>query len=319
MSSESTAEFTHPGPILKAARDELRMSIELVAERLHLRPSVVAMIESENYHDFSSDVFLKGYFRSYCRLVGLHEERMVELLERQLAAIQDEERQRQKAEADARASEKRIHMFKLGLVVSFIVVVCASIIWFLVGPSGSNQSASVSSEKDDRTEQVEPHNASTMLEADSSSPTMSLDSEPDQIEDDFSADVEPVEGAQELGSDVSLTSIDLQEKASAAELVGSQDIEAVPSESSQATQSELESVEMTIRFSGECWFEAYDAQGERITSALKQEGSVFEYKGPKPVRLVLGDGNVATLTVDGQDFDIGSKIRRSGRAEVVID
>lgn len=315
MSSESTAEFTHPGPILKAARDELRMSIELVAERLHLRPSVVAMIESENYHDFSSDVFLKGYFRSYCRLVGLHEERMVELLERQLAAIQEEERQRQKAEADARASEKRIHMFKLGLVVSFIVVVCASIIWFLVGPSDSNQTGNESVGKP---EQVAPLKAPSEPQA-GLSPLITPESEPEQIEEEFSADVEPVEGTQEAVSDGSMTTIDLQQKASAAELVGSQDVEARASESAQPMQPGLESVEVAINFLGECWFEAYGPQGERITAALKQEGSLFEYKGVKPVRLVLGDGNVAKVTVDGQDFDIGPSIRRSGRAEVVIE
>ena len=318
MSSETTAEFTHPGPILKAARDELRMSIELVAERLHLRPSVVAMIESENYHDFSSDVFLKGYFRSYCRLVGLHEERMVELLDRQLAAIQDEERQRQKAEDDARASEKRVHMFKLGLVVSFIVLVCASIIWFLVGPPASNQTSSISNEQAQKSELLaRPESSGVSQQGDAT--LMNDDPDTDQYEEEFPEGVEASDETAESAQDSSLASIDLQKKSSAADLVGTPEVEAGDNQESQPAESELEPVDLSISFSGECWFEAYDARGDRITAALKQEGTKFDYKGSKPVRLVLGDGNVAKLTVDGQDFDISSRIRSSGRAELVIE
>ena len=93
-----------PGKILKAARDELKYSIEHVAHELHLRACVVQAMEDEDYDQFSSDVFLKGYFRSYCRLVHLHEERMVELLDKQLSS-------RQKDREDAALLEKKINPF----------------------------------------------------------------------------------------------------------------------------------------------------------------------------------------------------------------
>ena len=83
----TTSDSTFPGRILRAAREELNYSIEQVAQELHLRPSVVLAMEEEKYEEFSSDVFLKGYFRSYCRLVNLHEERMVDLLESQLQGL----------------------------------------------------------------------------------------------------------------------------------------------------------------------------------------------------------------------------------------
>ena len=66
-----SANNSFPGRILRAAREELNFTVEQVAEELHLRPSVVLSMEAEKYEDFSSVVFLKGYFRSYCRLVNL--------------------------------------------------------------------------------------------------------------------------------------------------------------------------------------------------------------------------------------------------------
>ena len=314
MSTESTAEFTHPGPILRAARDELRLSIEHVAERLHLRPSVVALIESETYDDFSSDVFLKGYFRSYCRLVGLHEERMVELLERQLEAIQEEQRQQKKAEAEAQASEKRIHMFKLGLVVSSILAVCGAVIWLLVGSPTHNGGEAATSAMP----------AEQVAEEAGEKGTAEITEAVVNDEDDMAA----VED-QNIEAEAMLSEEDeavlLQEKAPAAALVGNaasaveDEAPTAVSENNAELPLTLESASVAILFTGECWFEAYDANGERITADLKKDGSRFDYEGPKPIRLVLGDGNVASVMVNEAAFDISSQIRRSGRAEVVIE
>ncbi len=67
--TESMSESLQAGLILATARNERQLSIEQVANELHLRPTVVRSMEEEKYSDFNSDVFLKGYFRSYCRLL----------------------------------------------------------------------------------------------------------------------------------------------------------------------------------------------------------------------------------------------------------
>lgn len=318
MSSENTAEFTHPGPILRAARDELRLSIEHVAERLHLRPSVVALIESETYDDFSSDVFLKGYFRSYCRLVGLHEERMVELLERQLAAIQEEELKQKKAEVEAQTAEKRMHLFKLSIVVTSILLVCAASIWFLVGSSGLGLETT-----DARQEQT---NEAQLPESDKNSsesdyPLAEDESAVAELNIDDNDGQEALtnpEEAENLTESDDVDAIDMDEKASAAELVG--DTTPQSSDYSEtALESSVGTVQLSILFTGECWFEAYDAEGRRISAGLKQDGTRFDYEGSKPIRVVLGNGNLASVQVDEQALDISSNIRRSGRAELVIE
>lgn len=318
MSSENSAEFTHPGPILRAARDELRLSIEHVAERLHLRPSVVALIESETYDDFSSDVFLKGYFRSYCRLVGLHEERMVELLERQLDAIQKEESKQKKAEVDAQAAERRMHLFKLGLVVTCILAICAASIWFLVGSSGlgfdepqhrDKQRVDVLSAD---SEQANDQPNSNPL-ADETTGSVLTSEDPDL----GSRAAKPEDVAGPAGED-DIEPINLQEKASAADLVGDASVENLDAREAQP-ESLADMVRLSIAFTGECWFEAYGADGLRIIAALKQDGGRFDYEGAKPIRIVLGNGSAASVQVDDQVLDISSRIRPSGRAELVIE
>ena len=120
----------HPGAILRAAREEVPLSIEQVANSLHLRSTVVLSMERDLYDDFDSDVFLKGYFRSYCRLVGLHEERMVGLLDQ---CLLKEARQKEKELAEkAQLHKTRKKLFQqAGLAIGLLCFGAASVFYLL--------------------------------------------------------------------------------------------------------------------------------------------------------------------------------------------
>ena len=323
MSADEKKEFKHPGPILKAARDELRLSVNEVAEKLHLRSSVVSLIESETYDDFASDVFLKGYFRSYCRLVGLHEARMVELLENQLVEIQQAKEMAEKEELDAASRAKRMRFLKHVGIASAIVIVCAFTIWLLMGAQGFGSS-----------------------EAADASEAEAISSAVRQTTNEILADAE-ISSAQdtaELG-DVRIESPDEQavsdegpiivaeEKPLAADLISGErndsESSGLDSESAVMTDPETNVLnepssggsfkQVDVVFSEECWFEAYAANGQRITAALKRAGSSFSHNGQTPLRLVFGKGSLASLSVNGKAYDFSDRIRRSGRAEITIE
>lgn len=323
MSADEKKEFKHPGPILKAARDELRLSVNEVAEKLHLRSSVVSLIESETYDDFASDVFLKGYFRSYCRLVGLHEARMVELLENQLVEIQQAKEMAEKEELDAASRAKRMRFLKHVGIASAIVIVCAFTIWLLMGAQGFGSS-----------------------EAADASEAEAISSAVRQTTNEILADAE-ISSAQdtaELG-DVRIESPDEQavsdegpiivaeEKPLAADLISGErndsESSGLDSESAVMTDPETNVLnepssggsfkQVDVVFSEECWFEAYAANGQRITAALKRAGSSFSHNGQTPLRLVFGKGSAASLSVNGEAYDFSDRIRRSGRAEITIE
>jgi transcriptional regulator with XRE-family HTH domain len=60
------------GARLREARKAKLLSIEDVAERLHLKKEWIRDIESDNYSNVpSSLIYLKGYLRSYARLVAI--------------------------------------------------------------------------------------------------------------------------------------------------------------------------------------------------------------------------------------------------------
>ncbi|MGD9108144.1 MAG: helix-turn-helix domain-containing protein [Gammaproteobacteria bacterium] len=63
------------GRLLREARESKGMSIETVANELHVSTSIIRMIESDEYDLSAKDsVFMRGYIRLYARLVNLSED-----------------------------------------------------------------------------------------------------------------------------------------------------------------------------------------------------------------------------------------------------
>ena len=327
MSADEKKEFKHPGPILKAARDELRLSVNEVAEKLHLRPSVVSLIESETYDDFASDVFLKGYFRSYCRLVGLHEARMVELLENQLVEIQQAKEMAEKEELDAASRAKRMRFLKHVGIASAIVIVCAFTIWLLMGAQGFGSSDSADASEAEAISSAVRQTTNEIL-ADAEISSAQDDAELDDVslespvEDDV-LDEESIIVAEEKPLAADLISGERNDSESS---VGDSDSVSGSAVLTEPETSELNEAnsggpfkQVDVVFSEECWFEAYAANGQRITAALKRAGSSFSHNGQTPLRLVFGKGSAASLSVNGEAYDFSDRIRRSGRAEITIE
>lgn len=73
---DAGAELTGstPGRILKMERERLGLSSEEIAIRLRLRVGVIEALERDDYREMAADVFMKGYLRSYAKLLNLEPE-----------------------------------------------------------------------------------------------------------------------------------------------------------------------------------------------------------------------------------------------------
>ncbi len=60
-----------PGPKLALARQDLGLTHEDVAKRLHLAERQIAALEADDYDSLPGPTYVRGYLRSYAELVGL--------------------------------------------------------------------------------------------------------------------------------------------------------------------------------------------------------------------------------------------------------
>jgi cytoskeleton protein RodZ len=66
-----------PGELLKSAREASGLSIEQVAEKLHLLQSIVSALEQDCYDRIRGETFVRGYMRNYARLLGINSDEVV--------------------------------------------------------------------------------------------------------------------------------------------------------------------------------------------------------------------------------------------------
>ena len=65
------------GVVLREARESAGLSIEQVAEKLHLLQSMVSSLEKDCYDRIRGETFVRGYMRNYARLLGISDDEVV--------------------------------------------------------------------------------------------------------------------------------------------------------------------------------------------------------------------------------------------------
>ena len=75
---EPPVEPLGPGPRLRTARERMDLSLDDVAERLHLHAATIEALETNAYALLPAPTFVRGYLRGYARLVGLAPEPVVD-------------------------------------------------------------------------------------------------------------------------------------------------------------------------------------------------------------------------------------------------
>ncbi len=67
-----------PGEILRNARFALDLSVNYIAEKLHLSRNVILALENDEYDKLPGATFARGYLRSYARVVSLSGDDIIE-------------------------------------------------------------------------------------------------------------------------------------------------------------------------------------------------------------------------------------------------
>lgn len=70
----------HWGARFKAAREAMHLTEKEAGARLHLKPYLIAIIESERFENGPPAIFMRGYIRSYGRLLNLPEKEITQAL-----------------------------------------------------------------------------------------------------------------------------------------------------------------------------------------------------------------------------------------------
>jgi cytoskeleton protein RodZ len=116
------------GARLKSAREAMNLSEKEAAGRLYLNVKIISFIENEHFSDGPPMTFMRGYLRSYAKLLNVPDTEINAALEEIELAIPDIKPEAPILHATPiRQSERYLKWFTLLIVLTLITLVC---IWW---------------------------------------------------------------------------------------------------------------------------------------------------------------------------------------------
>lgn len=297
---QDDSQAAGPGQLLRNAREQLGWTREQVASRIHLRLTLIAAIESDTYDKHTSHTFIRGYLRTYAKLVGIPEETILAAYDKLgLTPPDNIDMQSFSRRSRQQANDSRL---KVVTWLVILVLIALSVAWWW-------QSTARRSAGDEAL-------AATEMSATSSTPAAPAITPPDAINTD------PVEGAAiaPTATDVTAPAVVSDATATlapASAAVAPTDVNADVgtvtdvavsgangTESNEAVVDPATAPQLKMSFTADCWLDVKDANGKTLFSGLKKANDELVLEGAEPLKFIIGAPMAVKLDYKGQSFDM---------------
>jgi len=304
------------GQQLKKAREKQGLSVSQIAEAQHLRNGVIQAIESGDYKQIDSELFLKGYIRTYAKQVGLNADSIIADLNIELEPARLQKARDLEANPlvniERRRRRKR-RIAKLLLLILVAAIIAAVVVRVVLPKLNSEDVAEEQSAITDPAPEIkapepllEPEQSAGVSEATGYD---SVDDAPELSSVvDVTADEQPM-------SDIEPAQPEADEQVP----VVAENIEPVLAQPPVSEPAGPVSGVLEIEFTGDCWVQVRDASGNRLASSLQRAGDKLQVSGEAPLKVVIGAvDTVATISFQGEPVDIGGFPVVNNRSEFTL-
>ncbi|WP_279463089.1 cytoskeleton protein RodZ [Aeromonas veronii] len=297
---QDDSQAVGPGQLLRNAREQLGWTREQVASRIHLRLTLIAAIESDTYDKHTSHTFIRGYLRTYAKLVGIPDETILAAYDKLgLTPPDNIDMQSFSRRSRQQANDSRL---KVVTWLVILVLIALSVAWWW-------QSTSRRAAGDEAL-------AATEMSATGSTPAEPAITPPDAI------NTAPVEGAANApaATDViapAVVSDATATLAPASAAVAPTDVSAAVgaatdaavsgangTESEEAVVDPATAPQLKMSFTADCWLGVKDANGKTLFSGLKKANDELVLEGAEPLKFIIGAPMAVKLDYKGQSFDM---------------
>ncbi len=276
-----------PGTVLGSERQRQGLSVGDVAAKLRMGIIQVEALERGDYSKLPTGTFLRGFVRSYAKLLGLDQKDVVRLLEQTHAGggkpgivvpsqnIKFTSPGEQFSTPRARAALFSVLVFALALGGWYW--------WIFIRPEQMAEA---------KTQSVK------VADAEKNEPVIAAPVEPMNRDADTSAPQErPAPGR--LNAEV---------KRDAKSAAG---LPAAKAQAASRQPAATEGAMLRFAFLGDSWVEVVDGNGKTLISHRYKEGEEEELDGKGPFSVVIGNTQNTRFTFNGADFDLAPHTRVS--------
>jgi len=298
------------GERLANKRSEKELSVNQVAREIKIEPHVIEMIENNDFESIGAPVFVKGYLRQYSELVDLDPDLIIE----KYSAINSVEDSPPIVNDSVDQISKYVLTPKIILISIFVILISYGVLTSVFGIFGNKEAVVIKMETE--TESLES------LLPPVTAPQ--IDSSETQIDEILEMETE-TESLESLLPPVTAPQIDSSETQIDEILEMETETESLESLLPSTTDEffiEENLMNLTIIYSGLCWTEIFDANGERLFYGLGDQDREVNIEGLPPFDVMLGAAdNLLEIKFEGREYNVVDSIRRGEvlRFKVVDD
>lgn len=288
---QDDSQAAGPGQLLRNAREQLGWTREQVASRIHLRLTLIAAIESDTYDKHTSHTFIRGYLRTYAKLVGIPDETILAAYDKLgLTPPDNIDMQSFSRRSRQQANDSRL---KVVTWLVILVLIALSVAWWW-------QSTARRSAGDEAL-------AATEMSATANPQGATLSSAADVVDPVLMpvASDAMATAAEPTVSGAAATAPQVEASSAAVATVTSASVATLPvADDDDATVDPAKAPQLKMSFTADCWLDVKDAKGKTLFSGLKKANDQLVLEGPEPLKFIIGAPMAVNIEYQGKSIDM---------------
>jgi len=316
------------GQQLMLAREKAGMTLDEAARALNLKEEMVEAIEDSDMDKLPPVTFVQGYIRSYARLLGLSEDKILDEFEAEVPhKLESELHPRPPSPEGANSQSPFIKLISLLVIVVALLVLVYAVYSYYIERTEHIEQASLAA--DDAMMQLPPEAPLIEQQAGiTDDDALSVDIQPATAEAEEilpEAVVEPVAAlTQQEGLQLEQADTELAEaKEAAADVMATEDTVA-----SEVNIEDIVTVAKPQPITGgdvlalsaeqESWAQIVDANDIQLFYGMMKPGRELNLTGQAPFEVFLGNAPVVSLSLNSTDIDMTKYIRSNNIAQFKV-
>ncbi|MFQ0835903.1 cytoskeleton protein RodZ [Citrobacter gillenii] len=326
MNTEATHdknEALSTGVRLRNAREQLGFSQQAVAERLCLKVSTVRDIEEDKAPADLASTFLRGYIRSYARLVHIPEEELLPGLEKQAPIRPAKVAPMQSFSLGKRRKKRDGWLMTFTWLVLFVVVGLTGAWWW---QNHKAQQEEITTMADQSSAELNAGKDSAQSVPLDTSAAASQDMTPPAPDDGAAADAASAPDA----ATVPAAAADAQQNAVVAPSQANVDTATtattspataapLPTDQAGVTTPAADPNALVMNFTADCWLEVSDVTGKKLFSGMQRKDGTLNLVGQAPYKLKIGAPAAVQIQFQGKPVDLSRFIRTNQVARLTVN
>ncbi|WP_206867154.1 cytoskeleton protein RodZ, partial [Escherichia albertii] len=313
------------GARLRNAREQLGLSLQAVAERLCLKVSTVRDIEEDKAPADLASTFLRGYIRSYARLVHIPEEELLPGLEKQAPLRAAKVAPMQSFSLGKRRKKRDGWLMTITWLVLFVAIGLSGAWWWQDHKAQQEEITTMAdqSSAELNNSQSVPLDTSTTADQATDTPPAAADTTAANTQTPATTTPAPVVDPQQNAvvppSQANVDTAATTAPAVPATTTTPETAAPLPTDQAGVTTPAADPNALVMNFTADCWLEVTDATGKKLFSGMQRKDGNLNLVGQAPYKLKIGAPAAVQIQYQGKPVDLSRFIRTNQVARLTVN